>query len=530
METSRGHVFFSRRRGGRHQIVSGVRKGEKGLRMSLSWPCRCRRVTAWAVLLSHQASGMSIPRHLLPNGSYLHPSSSIVNLGDTERGIKVVDESGIPANEVLLSVPMENIITPAKGRNTPAGKALEKNGVQVSDATYLALWICDAVGGERAEGSSDEAGSPYCYHETLPPLDSLRHLPLFWSDSDLGELEGSMVRSQTLSKRKELASTYDTIIGVCAPFGLQASLETFFWANACVDSRMFHLREEYNETQSTGQDIGLVPMADMLNHRSRSDPASCDWKVEKQPGGGKAFVTRTSPTGLCGGDEAWCSYGLHPNGHYLAHYGFSLEDNRRHDGACPDEAHVTAIVTGSDGQPIYKMFDLSIGNVDDAKGMLSALRVHVGIDEEKQKNLNCSSNTTDATRQPKFPLPICSTNERAVISHLKQSVETALGRYKTSLGQDLALLALDKDSGGAEATKSLALGSIRRNSVLIRSGEKHVLGHWLFVCNAAMSLLNDVEKGIATWECYCEVLATTLTRKESIAPPPGKAPAPTLPA
>ena len=33
-----------------------------------------------------------------------------------------------------------------------------------------------------------------------------------------------MVRSQTLSKRKELASTYDTIIGVCAPFGLQASL------------------------------------------------------------------------------------------------------------------------------------------------------------------------------------------------------------------------------------------------------------------------------------------------------------------
>ena len=49
--------------------------------------------------------------------------------------------------------------------------------------------------------------------------------------------------------------------------------------------------------------LDSFPWADMLNHRIRSDPRTCDWKVESNH-----FVIRTSKKGLKAGSEAFHSY------------------------------------------------------------------------------------------------------------------------------------------------------------------------------------------------------------------------------
>lgn len=104
----------------------------------------------------------------------------------------------------------------------------------------------------------------------------------------------------------------------------------------------------------------LVPLADMLNHSSRSDPPNnCDWKVENG-----AFVIRVVGN-LRPGDEACHSYGLYANSHYLSRYGFAVECNTRHDGASPDTALI--MVNGVS-------FVISIGDVKAAKTLLAALR------------------------------------------------------------------------------------------------------------------------------------------------------------
>jgi hypothetical protein len=244
-------------------------------------------------------------------------------------------------------------------------------------------------------------------------------------------------------------------------------------------------------------------------------------------------VIRTSSTGLPDRNEAFISYGLYPNAHYLQIYGFALEANRRHDGASPDEARLFAIVTDQDGLPTFEAFDVTIGDKSKANSILSALRAHVATEDERRTvqtdvhGLN-SSVMMDDKNENKFHLPCSQRNEQAAISRLKFSVEDALGRYCTTLDEDLQLLAR-KSPGSVNVNVNsaetgahpdhLARGTNRRNAVIVRSGEKHVLRHWLHLCNACLTCLGDVEEGVTTWQSYGGLLDATLGRTASIAPP-----------
>lgn len=259
------------------------------------------------------------------------------------------------------------IITPDHGRGTSTGKALQVH--LVDDHTYLALWITSTF--------TNYADNPNFYYynnlKTLPK--DMSHLPIFWSPADLDELKGTRLYTATRLLRKQWEMLYLYIVSQYAPFGKETSQDTFLWAKALVQSRVFFLREDYlgNEmsstqntttyaTTNTKNKIGLVPLADMLNHKSRSDPSTCDWRVEKAL---NAFVIRTSREGLSQGSEAWISYGLRTNAHYLANYGFCIKTNRRHDGASPEQAHL--YLKGS-------YISLTIGNKPVAKRMLSTFR------------------------------------------------------------------------------------------------------------------------------------------------------------
>lgn len=299
-------------------------------------------------------------------GCYLHPSVSIVDISPSERGIRVNNSTGsssIEPKEILLSVPWDTIITPDHGRATSTGKALRMN--LDDDYTYLALWITTTSANYAVNHDLY-----YYYLKTLPK--DMSHLPIFWSSADLDELKGTRLYTATQLLRKQWEILYLYIVSQYAPFGKETSLDTFLWAKALVQSRVFFLREDYlenkigsftrNTTTTNTNKIGLVPLADMLNHKSRSDPSTCDWRVEKTL---EAFVIRTSGGGLHQGSEASISYGLHTNAHYLANYGFCIETNRRHDGASPEQAHI--YLKGS-------YISLTIGNKPGAKRMISTFR------------------------------------------------------------------------------------------------------------------------------------------------------------
>jgi len=239
-------------------------------------------------------------------GCFLHPSASIVDLSETERGIWVGDgdDGGIPPNDILLSVPLQKIITPEHGHVTPAGKAVRKKNIpMIDDHTYLAIWLCETMAQRENNGAPLLAPHIEAYLDTLPNHAAMMHLPIFWTEEDLSELDGSQLKTDTLQKRAYWEALYQSIVDCFPPFAERTcSLNRFLWAKGVIHSRVFYLREDYFEDEEkTERGIGLVPMADMLNHRIRSDPSTCDWRVEKDR---QAFVIRTSAKGLKSGSEA----------------------------------------------------------------------------------------------------------------------------------------------------------------------------------------------------------------------------------
>jgi hypothetical protein len=219
------------------------------------------------------------------------------------------------------------------------------------------------------------------------------------------------------------------------------------------------------------------------------------------------------------GSEACISYGLYPNRYYLSSYGFTIPSNCRHDGASPNEAHIQIDATATDKES----FAVTIGDAKAAKALLSALRLSVATDDEKLSTIptlldSATEAATSATQELCWDLPQSLRNEQAGMKKLKLSIGTAVQRYQTSLEDDLELLERKNKKDDDDDSFHLPVGSNRRNSIVVRSGEKHVLRHWQYLCDASLSCLDDVKDGSMDWNNYCDLLEETCRRFHSIAP------------
>jgi hypothetical protein len=492
-----------------------------------------RTITA-LLLCSHHVAGLSSLK--IPDGFSLHPSASIVNLSGTERGV-TISKSPIEPKETLLVIPLQHIIQPEQGRQTPAGMAVHRHCCAVENSstrlkelmteqTYIALWLCDMVTERRSDATTAES---IFFLDTLPDLNDLTHIPMFWSEEDLVELQGSTMLLETRKNRRNWKELYQEIAACRAPFGDHTSLDTFLWAQALTRSRTFSLRGEYFEGNNDDiadkqRRFGMVPILDMLNHRSRSDPNTCDWKFDVDR---NAFVVQVAET-MHPGSEACISYGLYPNRYYLSSYGFTIAVNCRHDGASPNEAHIQldpAAVVGA-ATTTQNSFAVTIGDANAATALLSAFRLSVATEEGKLPAL-LDSTAASAAQELHWDLPYSLQNEQAAMKKLKLSIGTAVRRYQTSLDDDLALLARksksetddsDDDDDNYDDSFHLPVGSNHRNSVVVRSGEKHVLRHWQYLCDASLCCLDDVKDGSMGWNNYCDLLEETCQRFKSIAP------------
>jgi histone-lysine N-methyltransferase SETD3 len=250
---------------------------------------------------------------------------------------------------------------------------------------------------------------------------------------------------------------YDAIARACPEFGAFHHLE-FVWARLAVITRIFGFEIGTYKTD------GLVPMADMLNHKR---PHETMWTFDN----GMNSFTITSTKRLLKGAQIFDSYGRKCNSRYVVNYGFSLDANEDNQVAMhfsflandPLAAQKQRIL-GTNRKRWQIPFDHREKVADRC---FSWLRVVHANEEELVKVLQ---------QEDKRVIPALSPrNEAAVCQHLGIEAKRVLAGFPTSLEDDNKLL----QQGGL--TMNI------RNCIIMRRGEKEVL-------HAYMNLAGMVER------------------------------------
>ena len=160
-------------------------------------------------------------------------------------------------------------------------------------------------------------------------------MPIFWSQDELDELQGSHLLQQIQDRNQAISEDYYSICQVAPQLASLCSLDEFKWARMCVCSRNFGLVVDGHRTSA------LVPQADMLNHYR---PRQTKWTFDED----RQAFTITTLQPIIGGSQVYDSYGQKCNHRFLLNYGFAVEDNRELDGFCPNEVPVELFVSADD--------------------------------------------------------------------------------------------------------------------------------------------------------------------------------------
>eukprot|EP00854_Cymbomonas_tetramitiformis_P009804 gene9804-11612_t len=168
-------------------------------------------------------------------------------------GIGFVAKRDISRGESTLSVPKTLFMNVESALESPIGEY----------CTELKPWLILALHLLHEKSSSDSKWSPYI--EILPEtLD----LPLFWSDEELSELQGTQVLESSLNYRSYVQMEYEEL----ATQLFEPNPEVFppevftpgalLWAFGILRSRTFE--------PFTADQIALVPGLDLFDHSSQS--------------------------------------------------------------------------------------------------------------------------------------------------------------------------------------------------------------------------------------------------------------------
>lgn len=210
------------------------------------------------------------------------------------------------------------------------------------------------------------------YYDVLPS--SMDNIPIFWNESKLQYLKGSLILESILRQQQEITAVYDTIIAVLPSFAGLATLDEFLEIWMSAGTRSFGLT-------INGKSVSVVaPLADMMNHRT---PKTTVWSYDAE----FQALTVVAISMIAPGSEIFTSYGYKSNRIYLMNYGFVVENNVGDGGQCPNDVEVIISVTDwRYHSSLISLFDpdlrighasilLSIGDNDSWKDMMALVRV-----------------------------------------------------------------------------------------------------------------------------------------------------------
>jgi len=401
-------------------------------------------------------------------GKARFPALYLKYYSDEYRGVHAMCD--VSKDEVVLEVPLSHIMTSEVAKASDIGQQLLSSGVELSSShTFLACYLLQ----ERRNPNS--FWKPYI--DILPQ--HYRNLPIFFTQHELAYLKGSFTLGRIADRHAELKDEYDTIVRSVPSFATY-SLEEFIWGRSVVITRIFGLMIGGTKTD------GLVPMADMLNHRR---PRETSWQYTDAKG---AF-TITALKNLSQGAQIYDSYGRKCNSRFFVNYGFSLEENPDNQAVLwltlpPSDPHVSmklrllhsAKLALQPGQP--RRFQIPTDYSEDpARECVSFLRFVHAKDSEL---LLLSANERFDVKKIE---PLSLRNEREVIADLALAAQTSLSQFDATLEDDERLLQSD------------GLSFNVRNAVLMRRGEKQVLHYYANLEAHVQPILTLPKKEFKRW-------------------------------
>lgn len=304
-------------------------------------------------------------------------------------------------------------------------------------------------------------------------------MPVFWGPEELSALRGSFVLQQVQDRKTNIATDYDEILRAAPAFG-RFSREQFLWVRMVVASRNFGVTIAGKKTDA------MVPYADMLNHYR---PRETRWTFNQK----RQVFTIHAINQLRKGEQVYDSYGRKCNSRFLINYGFVAEYNRDDDtGMCHNEVRLLFRLLPPSADPYWAQKRDLLDRADASRPIrvssnypqattmeaFSFLRFAVADGADTQALPFVGADTELGRKRIE---PISCTNEAAALRALASMCEAQLGRYPTTLFEDLARL----HSG------RLRRFTNARNCVVLLRGEKDVLHHWIRMADLLCPILEE---------------------------------------
>merc|ERR1712130_732135 len=211
----------------------------------------------------------------------------------------------IEKDEDICYIPHSHIMTSDVAKQSEIGKKIISSKVDLrSKHSYLASYLLQ----ERERGAKSRW---HVYISILPR--KFETIPLFFDEKQRSELVGSISLKKIDDRLESLRLEYEALCGAVPEYA-RFSQNDFVWARLVVITRIFGLVIDGVKTD------GLVPMADMLNHRR---PRETKWTYDQSKQG---FVISALQV-IKGDAEIFDSYWRKCNSRFFVNYGFSLEKN-----------------------------------------------------------------------------------------------------------------------------------------------------------------------------------------------------------
>ncbi|KAG1710816.1 hypothetical protein DVH05_013541 [Phytophthora capsici] len=380
-------------------------------------------------------------------------------LGKLE-GHGVFAKQNLSSGQVTLRVPFKLTMNTESASQSDIAPVLEKYP-QIPDDEVLALHLMH----ERSKGA-DSFFAPF-----IASLPTTFDLPVFWSELELNELQGTNVLLLTRLMKQHLQRDFDNIhqavvddfpeIFASLP---TITLEDYTWAMSVIWSRAFGVTrgEKYLRV--------LCPAMDMFNHDvSLRNPLDDFVSFDEE----KQMLTHHVPNAVTAGSPLHISYGQYSNAKLLYSYGFVAKANHRRAvdfwmKIPPNDPYLKLKQTVIDSNELTnnQTYDFcgTLFKDDVDERLLATLRVILMTEQEIRLYKKAFEKEMLSTR-----------NELAVYENLQNSCRRKLANYSTTLEEDEAILAETE----TESNPRLAFAvRVRIEDKQVFTGVIHTLEQW----------------------------------------------------
>jgi len=425
-----------------------------------------------------------------------HPlviSSSTEDDGESS-GRGLLAREGMSEGELMMTIPLDLCLTRAVSQRI-FGKSI------VPDFTDEYIAIALLLMHEKIKGT-ESLWKPYI--DILPKPEDV-YPSFIWTEAELDMLKGSPTYFASISLRNKVEREYALLkerVFDANPTVFPTSKyssELFFWAFIMLFSRAARL-----SSKSSGEELALVPYADLMNHNPYSNTY-----IDAQRSG-MPLISRTEEVAVYSDrnykkfEQVFINYGEKGNADLLLLYGFALDRNPF------DSVDISVGLSRDDPLFLSKKAYLD----KSGRGMAS-VRFPLQLSRYPSELVDFLRlllvEPEDLGMQPldrvDFNEPISPSLERRVLVTMIGICESYIDQYPTTLAQDEQMI---RDRGMFNT-----LTRQQRMAIRLRASEKRILLQTIKAVQEELlklpTVVNDISAPVAAAGRSFDTMATKAT-------------------